>query len=108
MSTAPAACAGDDAVICVGLSTVKLAAAVPPKFTAVAPVRSVPVIATLVPPAVEPEVGLTPVTVGPATKVNKSFPLAGLVPPGVVTVTSTAPAACAGDDAVICVALSTV
>jgi hypothetical protein len=35
-----------------------------PKFTAVAPVKPVPVIVTLVPPAVGPLLGLTFVTVG--------------------------------------------
>jgi hypothetical protein len=39
-------------------------AALAPKSTAVAPVKLVPVMVTLVPPAVVPEVGLTPVTVG--------------------------------------------
>ena len=107
-STVPAACAGDVAVICVALSTVKLAAAVAPKFTAVAPVNSVPVIVTDVPPAAGPLVGFTFVTVGAATKVNSSLGLVELVPAGVVTVTSTVPAACAGDVAVIVVALFTV
>jgi hypothetical protein len=44
------------AVTCVELLTVKLAAALPPKETAVAPVRFAPVIVTVVP--VAPEVGL--------------------------------------------------
>ena len=44
--------------------TVKAVAAVVPKLTAVAPVKSVPVMVTEVPPAVGPTVGLTPVTVG--------------------------------------------
>ena len=38
----------------------------PPKLTALAPVKSVPVMVTTVPPAVGPEAGLTPVTVGGA------------------------------------------
>ena len=42
-------------------------AAVAPNVTAVAPVKLVPVIVTVVPPAVGPAVGLTPVTVGAAT-----------------------------------------
>jgi hypothetical protein len=41
-----------------------LVAATVPKFTAVAPVRFVPVIVMLVPPATGPEVGLIDVTVG--------------------------------------------
>ena len=48
--------------------------AVVPKLTTVAPVKPVPVTVTGVPPAVGPEVGLTPVTVGSggAVKVNWS------------------------------------
>jgi hypothetical protein len=44
---------------------VKLVAGVLPKVTAVAPKKLEPVMVTLVPPAVVPEFGLTPVTVGP-------------------------------------------
>jgi len=40
---------------------------VAPNITAVAPLSFVPVIVTLVPPAVEPEFGLTLVTVGGVT-----------------------------------------
>ena len=49
--------AGETAVIWVALLTVNEAAGLPPKLTAVAPVRLVPVIVTLVPPAVGPEAG---------------------------------------------------
>jgi hypothetical protein len=66
-STVPAAPAGEVAVIWVALSTVKPEAAVDPKLTAVAPVKWVPVMTTDVPPAVEPEVGEIPVTVGGVT-----------------------------------------
>jgi len=59
--------AGDVAVIDVAELTTKLAALVAPNFTAVAPVRLVPVIVTEVPPAVGPEVGAIDVTVGSAT-----------------------------------------
>ena len=45
-STCPAACAGLTAVTVVAFTTVKLAAGVPPKVTALVPVRSVPVIVT--------------------------------------------------------------
>ena len=65
-STVPAECAGEVAVIEVSLLTVKPVAAVAPKFTAVAPVKPVPVTVTDVPPPVEPLVGLTLVTVGAA------------------------------------------
>jgi hypothetical protein len=63
-STTPAVPAGLIAVIEVGETTVTPVAALAPKSTAVAPVKPVPVIVTSVPPAVVPEVGLTPETVG--------------------------------------------
>ena len=88
--TAPAACAGVVAAMCVASVTVKLEALVPPKVTA-APVvvKFVPVIVTDVPPEPGPEFGLTDVTVGarPLTNVN----VCGLVdepPPGLVTTTA--------------------
>ncbi len=49
----------------VGLLTVYVGGrVVRPEVTAVAPVNPVPVIVTVVPPVLGPEVGLTPVTVG--------------------------------------------
>ncbi len=60
--------AGDVAVIWVAELTVKLVALVPPNLTAVAPVKSVPVMTTLVPPAAGPDVGARPVTVGAARR----------------------------------------
>ena len=54
-------------MIDVGLFAVNDAAAVAPKVTAVAPVKFVPVIVTLAPPAVGPTFGLMLVTVGAAT-----------------------------------------
>jgi hypothetical protein len=62
--TVPAACAGEVAVIDVALLTTKLVAAVEPKWTAVAPLKLVPVMVTLVPPLTGPTFGLTAVTVG--------------------------------------------
>jgi hypothetical protein len=56
-------------VIDVSLITVTPVAAFVPNLTAVAPVKLVPVIVTCVPPAVEPLVGLMPVTVGAAAVV---------------------------------------
>ncbi len=44
--------------------TVNTRAGVPPKLTAVAPPRLVPVMVTRVPPRAEPAAGLTAVTVG--------------------------------------------
>lgn len=61
--TAPAACAGAVATMVVLLVTVKVAA-LPPKATAVAPVKPLPVSVTAVPPAVGPPVGLRLVMVG--------------------------------------------
>ena len=60
---------GDSAAMVVLLVTDTLVAAVPPMVTAVAPVKFVPVIVTLVPPVVVPDVGLIAVTVGGATYV---------------------------------------
>ena len=59
--------AGDVAVIDVAELTVKLVALTAPNFTAVVPVRLVPVIVTDVPPAVGTDVGEIDVTVGAAT-----------------------------------------
>jgi hypothetical protein len=64
MSTVPRDPAGDCALIEVGPVTLKLVAGADPKCTAVAPVKFVPVIVTPVPPAVEPDEGLTALTVG--------------------------------------------
>ena len=86
------------AVIWVAEFTVKLAAAVLPNCTAVAPVKLVPVMTTLVPPLAGPDVGASPVTVGAGTKVN--VPDEVPVPLGVVTLTVTEPVP-AGETAVI-------
>jgi hypothetical protein len=63
---------------------------------------------TLVPPDTGPKFGETAATVGIASYVNWSEMLVALVPPGVVTVTSTVPAVPVGDVAVIELALFTV
>ncbi len=107
-STAPATCAGDVTFIDVAETGVNAVPPMPPKLTTVAPVRLAPVIVITVPPAIGPEVGDSDVTVGGAavvTKVKKSPVATAEVPPGVVTFTSTPPAACAGEVAVIEVAL---
>jgi hypothetical protein len=98
--------AGLVAMICVAEVTVKLLAATVPKSTSVAPVNPVPVIVTDVPPDVDPDLGLMPVTAGGATYVNWSADEVAEVPPGVTTVTSTVPAVPAGLVAVICVSVS--
>src|SRR3989442_4532588 len=111
-STGPATCAGVVALICVALTTLTLVAGVPPTVTVALASKFVPVIVIAVPPAIGPEVGLTPVTVGAggggATYVNWSAGLVALDWPFTVTITSATPAACAGVVALICVALTTV
>ena len=67
-SVCHAGSAGEVAVIEVDEFTVTLVAAVAPNMTELAPVRLVPVTVTEVPPAVDPEAGLTPVTVGNAVE----------------------------------------
>jgi len=57
MYTAPVACGGATAVIWVEETTLKLVAASVPNATFVAPVNPVPVIVTVVPPVVGPDVG---------------------------------------------------
>jgi len=94
-------------VIVVLFTTVTAVAALPPNVT-VAPERKfVPEIVTLVPPAVVPAFGETPVTVGVGTAYVK--PLARLpLCPLSLTVTVTEPAEFAGVVAVIVVLLATV
>ena len=108
MSTAPAEFAGAVAVTEVALFTVTLVAAVAPNFTAVVPVRLVPVMVTKVPAVSGPEAGLIAVTVGAGTYVYWSDAPVPLVPPTVATVISTVPAEFAGAVAVTEVALFTV
>ena len=67
MSTVPLP-AGDIAVMDVA-ETNKNDAALVPNFTAMAPVKPLPVMVTVVPPASGPLVGLTLVTIGPAVAV---------------------------------------
>src|SRR3989441_12057276 len=63
-SATPAACGGVVALICVALTTLTPVAGVPPTVTVAPAAKFVPVIAIAVPPAVGPELGLTPLTVG--------------------------------------------
>ena len=65
-SAAPAACAGVTAVIEVLLTTFTDVAAAPPMVTVAPLEKLVPVIVTLVPPAVVPELGDMLLTVGAA------------------------------------------
>ena len=91
----------------VALTTLTYGAAKPSKVTAVAPIRFVPLMVTLVPPAVEPVTGVMPVNVGPATYVYLFVPVTE-VPFGVVTLMFTNPAIPAGVLPMIDVALTTV
>src|SRR5258708_19769218 len=83
--------AGEVAVIWVALLTVKEAAALLPKLTAVAPEKLVPVMVTLGPPDVGPVFGLTLVTVGAVPYSNASPELPPLQPPPTITPPSTLP-----------------
>jgi hypothetical protein len=67
-STFPAGSAGETAVIEVADLTVKLAAPVAPNLTAVAAVKSVPVMVTVLPPLEGPILGFSAVTVGGGPK----------------------------------------
>ena len=99
--TLPVVPAPTIAVILVALTTVKELAAVPPKLTAVAPVKFVPVIVTVCP--VPAEVGLKDVIVGGGKYVK---PARVPVPDAVVT--ETEPDAPAPTVALMLVALTTV
>ena len=79
---APAAWAGVTAVMVVELTTLKLEAATPPMVTAVAPVKSVPVMVRVLPPAAEPVTGEILVMVGAgagAAPLNSKAPMLGAV-----------------------------
>src|SRR5690349_1867284 len=106
-STCPTAWGGVVVVIVVALTTVKFGRlmTVPPIVTDVAPVKFCPVMVTAVPPAIGPVGGLIAVKIGRAAYVYRPAPVP--VPPGVVTATSTRPAAWAGVVAVIWVELLT-
>src|SRR3984893_18626631 len=80
--------AGETAVILRDVITLYEVAGMPPKATYVAPVKLSPMIVTVVPPSVVPEVGLMLPTRGWSVKVNLSLGFLALVPPGLVTVTS--------------------
>ncbi len=96
--TAPAAWAGVTNVSVLPLAATVAVAVWPPMVTVVAPVtKPVPVIVTTVPPAIGPWVGDNDAAVGTTAGGTYWKWRAGLdVPPGVVTVTSTDPAAWAG------------
>lgn len=80
--TFPEAPVPTTAVIIVALTTTNDITAVPPKLTAVAPVKFVPLIVNVVP--TPPLVGVNDVIIGAGTKVK---PASEVAPPGVVTLT---------------------
>ena len=88
-STAPAILAGVTTVTDVALTFVIVVPAVPPKVTAEVPDKFVPVIVTVVPPAVGPEANPVPdnteIIVGASTNVNADSE--DTEPPEPVTVT---------------------
>jgi len=102
ISTVPDEPAGEVALIDVGEFTITpVPAPAAPNATVLAPATNpVPVIVTVVPPAVGPALGPTDVTLGSASNANLSAAPVADVPPGDVTVISTVPADSAGDVAV--------
>ena len=85
---APAVPAGVVAVIVVALTTVTSVAATPPMVTPVAPAKSAPVMVMVVPPAPDPVLGETLVTVGAGAGVTAVDALEALpVPIELVAVT---------------------
>jgi hypothetical protein len=107
---APGTPGGVVAVIDVEPTRTTFVAATPANVTVAPAAKFVPVIVTVVPPAVEPTLGVTRVTLGVAGARYVYPPVS--VPasnPGLVTTTSTAPAAVAGGVvAVIVVEFTTV
>ena len=106
--TVPAEPAGVVAVIVVLLTTVTPVAALPPRLTVAPATKLVPVIVMAVPPVVEPDAGVTLVTVGAGKTYVKPAVSVPLWLSGLVTVTLAAPAACAGVVAVMVVLFTTV
>ncbi len=85
MSTVPAVPAGAVAVIWVALSRVNDLAALAPKSTAVAPVKSLPDITTEVPPAPGPPDGLSARTTGAGAA---QIAIEPIIPPPVLAVST--------------------
>src|SRR5438067_818125 len=107
--TAPAPCAPVVVVKLVAEDSVTFVAVTPPSFTVAPTKKLVPVSVTTSPPSVEPEPGITLVTVGAAPVLNENpFVIVPVCPSGFVTTTLTTPSACNGTTAVIVVALSDV
>ena len=79
------------AVMEVALLTTRLLAATPPMVTLVAPVKFVPVIVSVVPPSVVPEVGLTVSMVGSERSMYSNDAVLVALPLGVTTTISLSP-----------------
>lgn len=105
--TAPAACAAVVAVIDVASTNTTFVAGTPPIVTVAPETNFVPVMVTLVPPSVVPDGGAMLEIVGAVEAYVKPFVSVALWVSEFVTVTFTAPAACAGVVAVIDVAPTT-
>jgi len=105
---APAACGGVVAVMVVLLTTVTPVAASPPTLTVAPAANPVPVIVIAVPPAIGPDAGATLPTVGAGAAYVNALASVPLCVSALMTVTLTAPAACAGVVAVIVVPFTTV
>ena len=97
--------AGVIQVIMVALTTVSDVASTPSIVTEVAPVKSLPLRVTNVPPFVLPDSGNTPVIEAGVTNVKEANVLLG--PPPVRTITPKAPAGLRGVIQVIVVSLTT-
>ena len=82
--------------MCVSEKALNFAAGTFPNWTDVVFVKCVPLMVTVVPPVGGPAVGHKEVTTAGATNVNWSAGEVGLAPAGLVTVTSTVPAASGG------------
>jgi hypothetical protein len=104
-STVPAVPEGAVHVMVDPFTTTTFVAGFAPNATVAPVTKFVPVIVTDVPPATGPAVGLTALTDGTGMNVNLSNADVGLVPPELVTVTSTIPLDSAGDLAEIDVGL---
>ncbi len=88
--------------------TWKVVAGVVPNLTDVAPLKLVPVMVTVVPPAIGPPVGVKPVMVGAVGATNVKLVVEVAVPPAVLTEILTVPAEWVLVTALIFVALVTV
>jgi hypothetical protein len=104
-AVAPAALAGDDTVNVLSEMTVNAVVAVVPKKTSTVLIKPAPVIVTLVPPVVGPEVGVIELITGDGWKLKLSELF---VPPGVVILIGTVPVTCVGVTVSTSVSLTTV